>query len=161
VVVGSKGSWLRVTAEELAAGRTAWIKRDTPGIRLETTRMRIDIRLSTRSLEVHSGNHLVLRFVVGIGAPRSPTPIGRFAVTDKLAGAGFNPTYGCCILALSARQGTLPQGWIGGDRIAIHGTTTPSTIGKAASLGCLHAGDANLEALMHLVPLGTPVVIRA
>jgi lipoprotein-anchoring transpeptidase ErfK/SrfK len=96
---------------------------------------------------------------VGIGAPASPTPIGRFAVTDKLAGASYSPSYGCCIVALSGEQTHLPAGWHGGARIAIHGTNVPSSIGEAVSAGCVHAADSDLRYLMGHVPLGTPVTI--
>jgi lipoprotein-anchoring transpeptidase ErfK/SrfK len=68
--------------------------------------------------------------------------------------------YGCCIIPLSARQPNLPAGWAGGDRIAIHGTTRPETIGQAASNGCLRASDADLRVLMRDVPIGAPVFIR-
>jgi lipoprotein-anchoring transpeptidase ErfK/SrfK len=54
----------------------------------------------------------------------------------------------------------LPAGWRGGDRVAIHGTSAPWTIGQASSAGCLHARDADLAYLMRIVPLGTPVLIR-
>jgi lipoprotein-anchoring transpeptidase ErfK/SrfK len=97
---------------------------------------------------------------VGVGRAGSPTPTGRFAVTDKLSGSAYGPYYGCCILALSAHQTHLPPGWTGGDRVAIHGTNAPATIGAAASAGCLHAGEADLRTLMRRVPLGTPVFIR-
>ena len=102
------------------------------------------------------GARVVRRIRVGIGAPGSPTPIGRFAVTDKLNGADYSPVYGCCILALSAHQTHLPTGWTGGDRIAIHGGSTAG----AVSAGCLHASTAELRYLMRLVPLGAQVVIH-
>ncbi len=80
---------------------------------------------------------VVLRAAVGVGAAGTPTPIGRFGVTDKLT--RLNPAaYGCCILALSAHQTHLPPGWPGGDRIAIHGG---GGIGAATSNGCLHATE--------------------
>jgi lipoprotein-anchoring transpeptidase ErfK/SrfK len=97
---------------------------------------------------------------VGVGAPSTPTPTGRFAVTDGLRAAAGSP-YGCCILALSGHQPHVPQGWAGGDRLAIHGTSDPATIGAAASLGCLHATDADLRRLMRIVSLGSIVTIRA
>jgi lipoprotein-anchoring transpeptidase ErfK/SrfK len=68
--------------------------------------------------------------------------------------------YGCCIVALSARQPNLPPGWAGGDRIAIHGTPHTETIGQAASTGCLRAADTDLRVLMRDVPVGAPVFIR-
>ena len=93
---------------------------------------------------------------VGIGAPGTPTPIGRFGVTDKLNGAAYSPVYGCCILALSAHQTHLPSGWTGGDRIAIHGGPTAG----AVTTGCLHASTAALRYLMRSAPLGAQVVIH-
>ena len=99
---------------------------------------------------------MVRSFQVGIGAPGTPTPVGRFAVTDKLNGAAYSAVYGCCILALSAHQTHLPSGWTGGDRIAIHG----GSIAGAVSTGCLHASTAALRYLMRLVPLGARVVIH-
>jgi lipoprotein-anchoring transpeptidase ErfK/SrfK len=95
-----------------------------------------------------------------VGAFDSPTPTGRFAVTDKLDGGDFSSAYACCILALSAVQTNLPAGWAGGNRVAIHGTVSASDFGRAVSAGCVHARDSDLRYLMRVVPLGTPVLIR-
>jgi hypothetical protein len=81
-------------------------------------------------------------------------------VTDKLPGSRYGSYYGCCILALSAHQPNLPPGWPGGDRIAVHGTDDPGSIGAAVSAGCPRARDADLRYLMRVVPLGAPVVVR-
>ena len=78
---------------------------------------------------------------MAIGRPESPTPTGRFAVTDKLDGTAFSSTYGCCVVALSGHQHRLPAGWQGGDRLALHGTDAPSTVGAAASAGCLRGPE--------------------
>ena len=88
----------------------------------------------------------------------APTPTGRFTVTDKITPGPDQPYYGCCLLALSGHQPYLRPGWAGGDRIAIHGG---GTIGAAASAGCLHASESDLRVLMRVVPLGTPVYIKA
>jgi hypothetical protein len=158
-VVGRDGRWLRVTTADLPSGRDGWIDAGANAVTLGSTRVSIVIRLGTRTLELRRDRRVLQRFTVGIGAPSSPTPTGRFAVTDKLRGAAYSPAYGCCILALSARQTHLPAGWTGGDRIAIHGTNAPRTIGRALSTGCLHANDAALRYLMARVPLGTPVTV--
>ena len=94
---------------------------------------------------------------VAVGAAGTPTPTGRFAVTDRLP--GFGP-YGCCILALSARQPNLAQGWSGGNRIAIHGTAVTSSIGTAVSNGCLRTTDRNMRRLVRLARPGTRVLIK-
>jgi lipoprotein-anchoring transpeptidase ErfK/SrfK len=69
--------------------------------------------------------------------------------------------YGCCAVALSGHQTSLPAGWGGGDRLAVHGTSEPWTVGQPASLGCLRAADADIRWLLRRVPLGAPVFIRA
>ena len=103
---------------------------------------------------------LVREIPIAIGSAGTTTPAGRFQVTDKLPASRFPVgPYGCCIIALSARQPNLPPGWAGGDRIAIHGTDRPETIGQAASSGCLRATDVDLQFLMRDVPVGAPVFI--
>jgi lipoprotein-anchoring transpeptidase ErfK/SrfK len=158
-VVRNSGRWLRVISTKLPNGRSGWVR--ARAVRLTSTPKSLTIDLSRRLLLFKRGDQVVRRMAVTIGRPGSPTPTGRFAVTDKLAGSNYGPYYGCCILALSAHQPNLPAGWTGGDRIAIHGTNAPSTIGAAASAGCLRAGEADLRILMRRVPLGTPVFIRA
>jgi lipoprotein-anchoring transpeptidase ErfK/SrfK len=116
--------------------------------------------LSGRWLELRRGARTIRRITVAIGRPGSETPTGRFAVTDKLRGGNYGPYYGCCILALNGHQPKLPAGWQGGNRLAIHGTNAPGTIGAPASAGCLRAADSDLRLLMRRVPLGAPVFIR-
>ena len=155
-----RGRWLAVTSPELGNGRLGWIDARAGGLRYARTRLEIVVDLSRRQLLLRSGSSVLRRVRVGIGRPGSPTPTGRFAVTDKLPGPTYSAYYGCCILALSATQPNLPAGWTGGNRIAIHGTPDASDFGAAVSAGCVHAPDDALRYLMRTVPLGTPVVIR-
>jgi lipoprotein-anchoring transpeptidase ErfK/SrfK len=150
------GRRLAVITTALANGRLGWIDAPHGSLRLARTRITLDVDLSSRLLHVRIGARLARTMRVGVGAPGSPTPIGRFAVTDELNGADYSPVYGCCILALSAHQTHLPSGWTGGDRIAIHGGSTAG----AVSAGCLHASTVALRYLMRLVPLGAQVVIH-
>jgi lipoprotein-anchoring transpeptidase ErfK/SrfK len=145
-----------VVSTALPNGRVGWIDARPGTLRFSRTRVTLDVDLSQRLLRVRVGTRIVHVMRVGIGAPGTPTPVGRFAVTDKLNGADYSPVYGCCILALSAHQTHLPSGWTGGDRIAIHG----GSIADAVSTGCLHASTADLRYLMRSVPLGAPVVIH-
>lgn len=150
------GRRFAVITTSLANGRLGWIDAPRGSLRLGRTRITLDVDLSSRLLHVRVGERLARTIRVGVGAPGSPTPIGRFAVTDKLNGADYSAVYGCCILALSGHQTHLPNGWTGGDRIAIHGGSTAG----AVSAGCLHASTAGLRYLMRLVPLGAQAVIH-
>ncbi len=159
-VVTRRGRWLGVTEAGVGDNRLVWVDARAGGLSYARTRLELDVDLSSRTLVVRRDGLAVRRFSVGVGRPGSPTPTGRFAVTDKLNGSAYGAFYGCCILALSATQPNLPAGWTGGDRIAIHGTPSSSDFGRAVSAGCIHARDADLRDLMRMVPLGTPVVIN-
>lgn len=159
-VAARRRNWLGVVATERPNNRLAWWRRDSRKLQMRRTRWSLHADLSARTLTLRKGERRVRRMSVAIGRPGSETPTGRFAVTDKLNGARFGPYYGCCILALSGHQPNTPPGWTGGNRLAIHGTDSPSTIGTAASAGCLRASDSDLRPLMARVPLGTPVFIH-
>ncbi|MEA2402735.1 MAG: hypothetical protein QOK00_3138 [Thermoleophilaceae bacterium] len=157
-VAAKRGKWLGVVTSERPNGKLAWVRHDA--VTLRRTRWSLHADLSRRTLSLRRDGRLVHRLTVAIGRAGSETPTGRFAVTDKLPGTRYGPYYGCCVLALSGHQPDTPPGWTGGNRIAIHGTDTPATIGSAASAGCLRAADADLRVLMAKAPLGTPVFIR-
>ena len=155
-----RGPWLGVSAPEVANNRLAWID-GRRGLYFARTRLALYADLSRRRLELRRGSAVLKAITVGVGRPPSTTPTGRFAVTDKLRGPLYGPYYGCCILAISGNQPNLPPGWIGGSRLAIHGTPNPATLGARASAGCLHATRLSLLYLLRRVPLGTPVFVRA
>lgn len=159
-VVERRGRWLGVTTSALPNGQIGWIDARAAGLSLRRIDMAVEIDLSRRLLTLERGGKVVRRIAVGIGRAGSPTPIGHFAVTDEISGERYGSYYGCCIIALSAHQPNLPVGWRGGNRIAIHGTNVPASIGVASSAGCLHATDRDLRYLMARLPLGTPVTIH-
>lgn len=157
-VVREQDGWAAVSTPKLANGRLGWIRLDGERLNAGWTRMSIVVDLSRRVAELRERDEPVRSFAVTVGAPGMETPTGQFAVTDSLRGGGLNPVYGCCALALSATQPNLPSGWLGGNRIAIHATSGP--LGTADSQGCVRAADADVDALIDEVPLGTPVFIR-
>jgi hypothetical protein len=161
VVRDRRGRWLGVTTPQLPNGKLGWVDARSGAFRYSRASVELEIDLSRRQLAVHRADEVVHRVAVSIGRPGSPTPTGRFAVTDKLPGARYSSVYGCCILALSGTQPNLPAGWTGGDRLAIHGTPDQGSVGSRESAGCLHARDGDLRRLMTSVPLGTPVRIHA
>ena len=157
-VVGARGAWLRVIATELPNGKRGWIPLRAADLIANPWEVRAD--LSSRVVKVYKDDRLVRRFPVAIGASGTPTPTGRFAVTDKLVYKFGSAAYGCCALALSGHQPNIDQGWRGGDRLAIHGTRLLHTIGTASSFGCLRARDDDVRWIVRRVFLGTVVEIR-
>jgi L,D-transpeptidase-like protein len=158
-VTGRRDGWLRVIASELPNGEHGWIR--ARAARLGATDVSLVVDRSRRMLTLRRGRQVLRRLPVAVGRPDTPTPVGRFAVTDRLRSMRPDSPYGCCAVALSGHQTELLPGWPGGDRLAIHGTPQPETIGKPVSLGCMRARTADLRALMRTVPLGAPVFVRA
>ncbi|HEU5476997.1 MAG TPA: L,D-transpeptidase [Gaiellaceae bacterium] len=155
-VVAVRGRWVEVTAEALPNGRYGWVEfgRD---VAVRPIRWTLRASLSRHALYVLRDGRTVRKISVGVGRPGSPTPIGHFAVAEKLTGP-FGPAFGPRILALTARQPRLPAGWNRSVTywVAIH---AGAGRGSAVSAGCLHATEAVVRYLMRTVPLGTPVVI--
>jgi lipoprotein-anchoring transpeptidase ErfK/SrfK len=149
-VVRERGQWLGVVTSTVANGRIGWVPRS--GLRYRHVPIKLEADLSRRTLTAKRGNAVLRRIRIDIGAAGSRTPVGRYAVTDKLPGARFSPVYGCCILALSGHQGSR--------RLAIHGTPSGAVPGQANSEGCLHAKTSDLRYLMRVTPLGTPVFVH-
>jgi lipoprotein-anchoring transpeptidase ErfK/SrfK len=153
-VVGNSGDWLAVISPALGNRVRGYVRRDR--VRIAHDPYSLEVDLSLRRLTVWRMGTPLRRLRVGIGAESTPTPIGRFSITDKLS--NFWPSiYGCCVLALSGRQTYLPPGWTGGDRLAIHAGTG---IGTSISGGCLRAAPADMRYLMARLPLGTQIVIH-
>jgi len=156
-VAGRKPGWVLVRTS-VAGHHVGWLP-SRAGVLFSEPRS-IVVDLSRRSLSVFHHGRQTDVYKVAVGAPGTETPTGRFAVTDRLRVQPGTP-YGCCILALTAHQPKIAQGWGGGDRVAIHATPDDSVIGQAVSHGCLRATNKALRQLMRRVRLGTPVTIHA
>jgi lipoprotein-anchoring transpeptidase ErfK/SrfK len=157
-VTARKPGWVLVRTT-LARHHVGWLPTSAGALFVEPRSIVVD--LSAKSLTVFHRGRMTDRYRVAIGTPATPTPTGRFAVTDRLKTGDENGDYGCCILALNGHQTKIAQGWGGGDRIAIHATPHTWTLGKAVSHGCVRATNKALHQLMRKIRLGTPVRIKA
>ncbi len=153
-----RGDWLGVLVSERRDDRPAWVAL-TGRLALFRVRTALQASVSRRLLVLRRDGRVLVRAPVAVGRPADPTPVGRFAVTDRLLIEGASP-YGCCALALSGHQPDVPQGWGGGDRLAVHGTEDPGSVGQAVSLGCLRAAPSTMRALVDQVQLGTVLTVR-
>jgi hypothetical protein len=158
-VVEREGSWLAVQTPELPNGRVGWLR--AREARLDCTTWSLHADLSKRKLFVRREGRTVRVLPVAIGRPGNETPKGRFSVTDKLRVTDPGSPYGCCVLALTGHQTNLPPDWPGGDRLAVHATRDLTSIGQAASLGCLRSHPQRVRWLIETIPLGAPVFIRS
>ena len=151
-----RGDWVGVPSPHTGNGALGWVRLDGRELRSGYTFREIVVDLSERRAQLLVEDEVVRTFTVSVGAPGTATPTGRFAVTDTFRD-GLNQAYGCCAVALTAEQPSLPSGWLGGNRIAFHGTSGP--LGEAISSGCVRAADRDVDALVDEVPPGAPVLI--
>ncbi len=156
---GDDDNWVQVALPGRPNGRTGWVKRSD--VQLHEVLHRVIVDREAKQLTVSSpdGREL-LRTPVAIGEPQNPTPTGRFFLTDKLQSADPNGPYGPFALGTSARSDVLTE-FAGGDgQVGIHGTNDPSSIGRAASHGCVRVPNEVAVQLSEMLALGTPVEIR-
>ncbi|HEU4974623.1 MAG TPA: L,D-transpeptidase [Baekduia sp.] len=155
-VAGRRHGWVKVRTA-VRHHPVGWI-RGSAGVLFSQPRT-ILIDLSRHRLTLLHHGKPAKHFEVAVGAPATPTPRGTFGVTDRLRVKPGSP-YGCCVLALTAHQPKIAQGWGGGDRVAIHATPSTWTLGHDVSHGCVRATDKALRQLFRHVRLGTLVKIR-
>lgn len=154
------GRWAGVASTGRPDGRLGWVRADRGDLAWSRIDRSLHVDLSERHMQLREGRDVLIEAPVTVGRPATPTPTGRFGVTDRLAAGNYSRYYGCCIIAFTGVQPNLPPGWPGGNRIGLHGTLSPSSIGAPASAGCLRASDDVMRRLMTELPLGAPVHIR-
>lgn len=157
LVTDQRDGWVQVLVPGRPTGATAWVATDDVELRPVTTEVRVD--LAARTLTVLDGTKTVLTTPVAIGAPDTPTPAGRFSITDKLDTQNADGAYGPYAIGLSGRSEVLTEFGGGDGQIGIHGTNDPASIGHDVSHGCIRVPNEVMEELNRLLPLGTPVVV--
>jgi lipoprotein-anchoring transpeptidase ErfK/SrfK len=158
-VVDHTPGWLGVISPLAGNGRVGWIPQSAANL----TRVPFEVRvsLSAHKLMVLNDGRVLKQYPVAVGKPSSPTPTGRFAVTDRLLTGDPQSAYGCCILALSAMAPHAIADWSGGNRVAIHSTPETASIGNSVTHGCVRVDLAEGRWLLDHVPLGTPTLISS
>jgi lipoprotein-anchoring transpeptidase ErfK/SrfK len=138
-------------------GVTAWVPAGQVEVAKVSTRIVVD--LSEKRVTLYKDGRKVLSSSAAIGAPATPTPIGRFYVNQRLVPADQGGPFGPGAVGVSAFSNVL-TGWAQGGPIAIHGTNAPWSIGKAVSNGCIRIPNPALRKLFDQALNGTPVLIR-
>jgi hypothetical protein len=122
------------------------------------------LKLRQRRVYVHRGEEILASYPVAIGTADTPTPTGEFEVfqmienpvwqnpwTGEVRSPGADSALGLRWIAFNE----MPNGVIG-----FHGTPTVSSIGRAASNGCVRMHNADVVALFEQVEIGTTVIVE-
>lgn len=157
LVVDTADDWLEVQVPQRPNNATGWIEADL--VDLVSGSHTVTVDLAARRLTVTEGDAVVLETPVAIGAPDAPTPVGTFAIVDRLDTPNDGGPYGPFALGLGGFSETLSEFGGGNGQIAIHGTDDPTSIGQAVSHGCIRVPNEVALQLADLLPLGTPVTI--
>lgn len=149
--------WVRVLLPVRPNGRTGWVRADLLTFRATAWRVRVDV--SDRTLTLTRAGRVVRRLPVAVGAPGTPTPTGRFAVAEIVPTGNPRDFLGPTVLPLTVFSPVLNEYAGGNGRVAIHGTSVPSSIGRAASNGCIRMANADIGFVAHRARPGTIVDI--
>jgi lipoprotein-anchoring transpeptidase ErfK/SrfK len=132
-------------------------------VKITRSAYRIVIRRGSTNLTLYKDGYPQATFPVGLGTPKTPTPLGSFylGVIERDTSPGYGPFQ----LDTTAHSEAI-QSWQGsGDAvIAIHGPISGKSdkqIGSAGtyiSNGCVRMHTADLQRLA-VVPMGTPIDI--
>lgn len=152
--------WVRVQLPVRPNESNGWVPADH--LRLSTTRVRFEVHLRSRRLEIWNGTHRIAAFPAGVGRPATPTPVGRFAIQDPLPTLpAWRGVYGRWTLTLTAHSTALRR-FMGGDAlVAVHGAGSGRSwrVGAASSFGCVILAEPALAVAARYAHAGTPVVI--
>lgn len=151
--------WVRVHLPIRPNGSTGWVR--SRDLRFLRDPFRVSVSLRRHHLDVYEGTRHLLGVPVGVGRSVTPTPLGRYFIIELIRQRDPGGPYGPFAFGTSAYSNVLQTFGGGPGQIGIHGTDEPAAIGTDVSHGCIRMTNANIRMLARLLPLGTPVDIRA
>jgi lipoprotein-anchoring transpeptidase ErfK/SrfK len=159
LVTQQQGAHLEVLLPTRPNGSTGWI--NAKDVTIAADPYRIVVLLGAHRLVAYNRTAVVLDAAIGVGTKETPTPGGRYYIKELLKPSNPNGPYGPYAYGLSGFSNVITE-FAGGDGvIGIHGTDEPQLVGTDVSHGCIRLKNADIEKLVPLLPLGTPVEIRA
>ncbi|WP_231515575.1 L,D-transpeptidase [Herbidospora cretacea] len=155
-VIATRPGWEQVLLPSRPNGSAGWIYVGGGGVQKARSPYRVEVETATRTLTVHHSGRKLGSWKVAVGAPETPTPIGRTFVLAAVSPT--YPGYGSLVLPLGTHSTTLHTFDDGPATVAMHGWQDQEIFGQPVSHGCIRLPDAALR-VMSRVPLGTPVLI--
>lgn len=152
--------WYRVLLARKPNGTTGWIPADYAQAHANVWRVGVDI--SKRRLTIYRKGRAVRRTRVVVGARRTRTPTGHFAIREAVKQPNPKGFSGPWIFHLNANSQTL-KSFDGGDgTIGIHGrggASLADPLGSARSHGCVRVPNSIVRYMAKHTVAGTPVNI--
>ena len=160
MVKQDQGAWLEVYTGEDPTGSTTWIK--AVDVDLKAADYRVEVTLSTFNLKAFKGDQVIVDAPIAIGSGPRPSLEGLHFLNVLLQVPADSPKYGPYAFGISAYSPdpAVREEFKGG-QMGLHGTNDPNSIGKATSNGCIRLSNENISKLATVVPIGTPIVIKA
>lgn len=152
-----RGDWVKVQVPVRPNGTEGWVPLSE--VEITTTTHRIEIHLGEHMLRAYDDTELIAETSVVIGAAATPTPTGRFYVTDMVPQSNPGGAYGPIALATDGYSEVMDEFSTGVPVVALHGTNRPELVGQSVSNGCVRIPNDIVTMLADTVPLGSPVFI--
>lgn len=149
--------WLLVRIPMRPNGKVGWLQADRLGP-LQRSRDRLVVDKRTLRATLFRDGRRIFRAPVGIGAPGTPTPRGRYWIRERVRLSGRGGLYGPLAFGTAAYS-TLSD-WPKGGVVGIHGTNQPRLVPGRPSHGCIRMRNGDILRLGELLRVGTPLRIR-
>jgi len=117
------------------------------------------ISIPDRKLAVVEGDVVTAMFPVAVGAGLTPSPTGEFRIVSRVSNPAY---YRPGVIIPSGKNNPVGTRWLGLSLkgYGIHGTNVPSSIGRAASHGCIRLRNRDVERLFAMLQIGDRVEIH-
>ncbi|HVM67608.1 MAG TPA: L,D-transpeptidase [Acidimicrobiales bacterium] len=149
------GTWYEVLLPIRPNGSTGWVR--ASDVKVVGIDDRIRVHLGSLTLQLVQHGTVTRTYPIGIGTVDTPTPPGEYFIEYLMRPSDQNTIYGHYVYGLSGYAPTLAN-WPGGGELGIHGTNNPAaSIGRRVSHGCVRLSNTDIESLVPVLPLGTPV----
>jgi lipoprotein-anchoring transpeptidase ErfK/SrfK len=117
------------------------------------------ISIPDRKLAVVEGDVVTATFSVAVGAAVTPSPTGEFRIVSRVSNPAY---YHPGVIIPSGKNNPVGTRWLGLSLkgYGIHGTNVPSSVGRAASHGCIRLRNNDIERLFAMLQIGDRVEIH-
>ncbi|WP_404788267.1 L,D-transpeptidase family protein [Altericista sp. CCNU0014] len=127
--------------------------------------LRLELDLSARKVTLYRAGEAFKSYPVAVGRPGWETPTGTFKIETMYRNPTWVNPFTGEVIPGGDRDNPLGRRWMGFHKdgknwAGFHGTNSVSSIGTAASHGCVRMFEKDIEELFQLVAVGTPLTVK-